>query len=582
MNSNAHPITQRSSMGLQGLGGSLAMAHRSPISGIAANDSHILTGGYDNKVILRDAATKAPIAVGWHEHLVNHVSLSQCGRYGLSSSSDHTARVWDIPSLKLRSVLPDHDDDVEMAVFDTGADRIVTGSRDRAVRIFDRHGQLLCELRGHEADVISVAWSPDGKSAISSSDDSTVRRWDPETGLQTQQIDLGGIETDTFVICGDGTIIAGNDQGEIAIAAQERIVKLPAHDAGIKRLLWAEARGLLVTVSYDGTVKVWRVNGGFQLDLLRCSRLPTVVWARAVAFRGDCLVFGTFGSSFATFRIGTGEWDLSGVEDTNGINAVCLAGDRVITVGDAGVVRSNGVPISNPGSLCNFLVSCDGAVLTGGQTGELFDALSGRVIHKHRSPLNCAAVHVVDGIAKVVVGAYTGEGLVLSPRADGQLGLEQVVQLHANAVKGVAACAGVLFSVGADGAAAFHRARDASLIRKIDNAHDKIANGCAALADGGFVSVSRDRVLRFWRLDGGLDEAIATPHTHSVKCVAASADGRHVATAAYNGRIAVFDRCQRAWVVDHRATLAGISSIVSSRGGFTASSYDGEVYVTHP
>ena len=106
MNSREYPVTQRSGMGLQGLGDSLAMAHRSPISGIAANDCHVLMGGYDNKVTLRDAATRAPLACGWHDHLVNHVSLSQCGRYGLSSSSDHTARVWHVPSLKLLSVLP--------------------------------------------------------------------------------------------------------------------------------------------------------------------------------------------------------------------------------------------------------------------------------------------------------------------------------------------------------------------------------------------------------------------------------------------------------------------------------------------
>ncbi|MET5020588.1 WD40 repeat domain-containing protein, partial [Burkholderia pseudomallei] len=81
---------------------------------------------------------------------------------------------------------------------------------------------------------------------------------------------------------------------------------------------------------------------------------------------------------------------------------------------------------------------------------------------------------------------------------------------------------------------------------------------CAGLGDGYFASVSRDLKLRIWSPVSHA-EVIATPHTHSIKCVAASADGRFVATGSYNGRVAVYDRVETRWALDARVTTAGVS-----------------------
>jgi len=61
---------------------------------------------------------------------------------------------------------------------------IVTGSRDKTIRIWDAEtGAVVgAALKGHTWSVQSVAYSPDGRYITSGSSDKTIRIWDAETG----------------------------------------------------------------------------------------------------------------------------------------------------------------------------------------------------------------------------------------------------------------------------------------------------------------------------------------------------------------------------------------------------------------
>lgn len=555
------------------------MRHKGPISGIAAYaDTYVATAGYDNQVILWDAATKRPLTRAFHDHLANQVSFSPDGKYLLTSSSDYTARLWSLPGLKLLAVLSDHEDDVEMSVFHPTEPLIATASRDHRVRVYAFDGSLQTVFEGHTADVISVEWAPDKGELVSSSDDGTIKRWSLSTGGMVDDIDLGGVETDTVALAPDGTVFAGNDDGEIVRVDAAGTTAQSAHDAGIKRLVLNGARELLVSLSYDRRLLVWDTSG----DVLRqvaASSLPSDVWPRSCAFLNDTtLVFATFGSSYATYDITSDTWDLDGVEPTEGVNAVARFQGATLTIGDAGLQWRDGEEVARTGSLCNFLTPVGDRVFTGGQMGTVFDALTGEAVYQHRSPLNCGAAFEREGRAHFIVGTYTGEGLVFSLADDGAVVFERALPLHGNAVKGVAVADGTIFSVCADTEAAWFSTDTLEETGRTPAAHTRIANGCAGLTGGGFASVSRDLKLRIWT---GQDAVVVdTPHDHSIKSVYASGDGRYIATGGYNGLVAVYDRQSGTWPVVVRPTTAGISSVWhdADSGLFLAGSYDGNVY----
>ncbi len=555
------------------------MKHFAPISGIACfKNQYIATAGYDNQVILWDAISQKPIHRVLHDHLANQCAFSADGRLLVSASSDHTARIWAVPTLRLKAALIGHEDDIEMAAFSPDGSQVATCSRDHTIRLFDLTGLCLKVLRGHTADVISVSWAADSRSLVSSSDDGSIRRWDVASGHQTDLIDLGGVETDTLALARDGTIFAGDDEGRITVITPVQTCVIPAHVAGIKRIVFDDVRRLLVSLSYDRSVILWRADAQGTLQQIAQSALPSVIWPRSCALLGDDqIVFATFGSRYATWNHRQDSWELDGIEPAISLNAVALVEGDEYTIGDAGVLHINGEPSVNVGSLCNFLQPFGSLLLTGGQMGTVFDAISGQVLHRHRSPLNCATTFMKDGRLHAAIGTYTGEAIILVLDENDQVQYQGDVAMHDNAIKGITADDELLFSVCATSAVAFHRVADFSLESYIDDAHERIANGCTRI-DGGFASISRDLKLRIWR--GGESEVFDTPHTHSVKCIAASADQRLIATGSYGGTIAVFDVEARDWIEMGKPTASGISCLVSDQrsNGFLASSYDGRVY----
>ena len=554
------------------------LKHLSPISGVATfGTRYVATAGYDNRVILWDDEKRLPIARANHDHLANQCQFSPCGNYLVTASSDYSARVWEVPSMRLHVLLAGHQDDVEMAAFSPCGDYIATACRDYCVRIYRLDGTLVHRMEGHGGDVNSVQWSEDGSELVSSSDNGSVCRWSATAGKLIEMIDLGDVDTDTIVAGPDGLYFAGNHEGEIVIIGS-KTTRVQAHEAGIKRLTYRAERGLLVSLSYDGRIRLWQFTPEGGLSLQETIEVPALVWMRSVEVNeAGRVILGTFGSSYAAYDLAAGEWDFRTVEDTPGVNGCAAIEGAVWTVGDAGVVRADGHVQSRLGSLCNFVTQWGDSVIAGGQTGEIFEARSGVVVHKHRSPLNCGVAFPHQGEMWFAVGSYTGETILLRQGADG---IEHVrdVRFHDNAIKDMAYNAGTLCSVCATGTAAFVDAERLELINHVPKAHDKIANGIASVGGGVFATVSRDLVLRIWK--GGVATAFPSPHDHSIKCVAACEQTGLVITGAYDGTVGMFDTRREAWLGTVRPTMAGISSVAPGfgPGEFLASSYDGSVY----
>jgi hypothetical protein len=114
-----------------------------------------------------------------HEHFVSSVAWNPSGTRIVSGSEDKTLRIWDAATGTSLQTLEGHESWVWSVAWNPAGTRIVSGSGDKTLRIWDAAtGTSLQTLEGHEGGVTSVSWNPAGTRIVSSSEDNTLRIWE--------------------------------------------------------------------------------------------------------------------------------------------------------------------------------------------------------------------------------------------------------------------------------------------------------------------------------------------------------------------------------------------------------------------
>jgi WD40 repeat protein len=121
-----------------------------------------------------------------HTHTVMSVAFSPDGDRIVSGSRDSSVRVWDV---RTGEQLRELRSDANHVIFSPDSPRIVSGSESHSVRVWDvQAGKQLRMLRSHTNGVNSVAFSPDGDQIVSGSWDKSVRVWDAKIGEQLKDL----------------------------------------------------------------------------------------------------------------------------------------------------------------------------------------------------------------------------------------------------------------------------------------------------------------------------------------------------------------------------------------------------------
>jgi WD40 repeat protein len=279
--------------------------HKNQVRSIAPlADGRLASGSYDGQVLVWDLLGQRSHRAGSHTTWCLAVAAPRRPGPLASGSDDGVVRVWDArgqeaPQLRNQDVralavagdrafaavdrvitcrdlgtrrelpaLTGHRRPVvTLAV--TAAGRLVSGSYDRTLRLWDLVSGETAVLKGHTSGVDAVAVTPEGQEIISVSRDGTWRRWDAATGAPGP-VARGAPFNSVLALSPDGTtlVTAGLDHA-LGVWNRETgrllLPPLAGHQGYVERLAITPDGGRLLSASWDRSLRVWNLATGEQL-----------------------------------------------------------------------------------------------------------------------------------------------------------------------------------------------------------------------------------------------------------------------------------------------------------------------------
>lgn len=285
-----------------------------------------------------------------HNHWAWSVAFSPNGQFLASVSDDYLVKLWDVNTGECLKTFKGHTYAVNAVMFSPDGQWIATSGQDATIRLWDVNAiatpgnssegllgvvtSTVRILQDHTSRVWSVAFSPDGKTLASCSEDLTIKLWDVINGVCRQTLQGHTKWVKSVAFSSDGQFLASGSFDctmrlwDVQTGTCLKI--LQGHTNTITAVAISPDSQYLASSSYDQTVRLWAVETGQCIKMLRAH--SNRVWS--VVFSPDGQLLASGGDDHATklWNVKTGQCAKTIKGHTNSVFGIAFSQDAEILV----------------------------------------------------------------------------------------------------------------------------------------------------------------------------------------------------------------------------------------------------------
>jgi len=442
------------------------------------------------------------------------------------------------PGGSLTGIIKGHVGSVEALALSPDGRWAVSGSNDWSLRLWDlESNRLIRTFEGHSATVHAVTFTPDGKSILSGSEDRTLRLWDLASGRATLALRGHTLAVQSIAIGPDGKLAASvSEDGTVRVwdltnGQSNSVFKGLYHQLNAVSIT-PDCQRLIFGVG-DWTIMLLDLNDGREKKLLEGH--SGVVRALAITADGRTLVSGAEDQTLRIWQIDTGE---------------CL-----------------GVLKGHTGSVDTVALTTDGRQVVSGsrdRTLRVWDLSTGetlRVLEGHSGFVRSVAIAATTG--RTISGS-TDRSIRYWDIETAPLRQSRPAHIEAVSLLAISADGGVVIS-GAQSSDLFLWRTDSNTVTERPDKRNRcpaVPNRIGLLkghtnwvrvlritADGKkAVTGSSDRTLRVWNLEENSPAQLLKGHIREVLDLAISADGTRALSLSRDRTLRVWDLLSGQWI----------------------------------
>ncbi|MEW6499013.1 MAG: WD40 repeat domain-containing protein, partial [Cyanobacteriota bacterium] len=176
-----------------------------------------------------------------------------------------------------RNRLEGHNKGVISVSYSPDGKTLASASDDNTIKVWNlATGKEIATLQGHREAVISVNYSPDGKTLASASWDNTIKVWNLATGKAIVTLQGHSHLVYDVSYSPDGKTLASASEDKTIkvwnLATGQAIVTLQGHNKGVISVSYSPDGKTLASASWDNTIKVWNLATGKEIATLQGHR----------------------------------------------------------------------------------------------------------------------------------------------------------------------------------------------------------------------------------------------------------------------------------------------------------------------